>query len=149
MRRFTERNIIRFTYFGLWFIDINNNHKFFCGSPIFMNLDRLTGNYKSNSDFWAIKVIYYYMVYGNHPYEGATNIKELIKTMDTKGDSFPIKFLKDAIKKGSDFAHDFWEATKREGTETKIAILILRKASDTFMMNVFILNFILSFHKNK
>jgi hypothetical protein len=47
--------------------------------------------------------------------------------MDAKGDSFPIKFLKDVVKKGSDFAHDFWEATKREGTETKIAVLILRK----------------------
>ena len=58
--------------------DADNNHNFFCGSPIFMNLDRLTGNYKSNSDFWAIKVIYYYMVYGQHPFEGATNIKELI-----------------------------------------------------------------------
>jgi hypothetical protein len=47
--------------------------------------------------------------------------------MDAKGDSFPIKFLKDVVKKGSDFAHDFWKATKREGTETKIAVLILRK----------------------
>ena len=62
--------------------DMDNNHNFFCGSPMYMNLDRLKGNYKSNSDFWAIKIIYYYMIYGKHPYEGATNIKELIKLIN-------------------------------------------------------------------
>jgi serine/threonine protein kinase len=62
--------------------DMDNNHNFFCGSPIFMNLDRLKGNYNSNSDFWAIKIIYYYMVYGRHPFEGATNIKELISLIN-------------------------------------------------------------------
>lgn len=58
--------------------EMDNNHDFFCGSPIYMNLDRLEGNYKSNSDFWAIKIIYYYMIYNKHPFEGAQTIKQLI-----------------------------------------------------------------------
>jgi hypothetical protein len=35
--------------------------------------------------------------------------------------------VKEIVKKGTDFAEKFWIATKREGDETKIAILILRK----------------------
>ena len=31
------------------------------------------------------------------------------------------------VKKGTDFAEGFWTATKREGQETKIAIIIIRK----------------------
>lgn len=40
-----------------------------------------------------------------------------------------INFYKDVVKKGSDFDLDFWEATKREGTETKIDVLF--KKNDT------------------
>lgn len=58
--------------------DMDNNHNFFCGSPIYMNIERLEGNYKSNSDFWALKIIYYYMVYGSHPYDNIQTIKDLI-----------------------------------------------------------------------
>lgn len=47
--------------------------------------------------------------------------------MTQKEDSVTLKFLKDTLKKGTDFAHDFWEGTKREATETKISILIVRK----------------------
>lgn len=42
-------------------------------------------------------------------------------------DNIPFKFMKELFKKGSDFASDVWDVTKREGTETKIAVLILRK----------------------
>jgi hypothetical protein len=34
---------------------------------------------------------------------------------------------KEIIKNGADFANSFWNATKREGEETKIAVGILRK----------------------
>lgn len=47
--------------------------------------------------------------------------------MSDKGDNIPVKFMKNLFKKGSDFASDVWETTKREGAETKIALLILRK----------------------
>jgi hypothetical protein len=47
--------------------------------------------------------------------------------MEDKEDSVTVKFLKNTLKKGTDFAHDFWEGTKREATETKISILIIRK----------------------
>ena len=44
------------------------------------------------------------------------------------GKKEPYRFdIKEIIKKGTDFAEDFWTATKREGEETKIAILIIRK----------------------
>lgn len=81
-----NEHVLKICDFGMS-ADINNNHNFFCGSPIFMNIDRLKGNYKSNSDFWAIKLIYYYMVYGKHPFEGATNIKQLINLIN-KGVKF-------------------------------------------------------------
>ena len=43
-------------------------------------------------------------------------------------DNPPVKLnIREIIKKGTDFAEDFWTATKREGEETKIAILIIRK----------------------
>ena len=35
--------------------------------------------------------------------------------------------IKELVKKGTDFAEEFWTATKREGQETKIAIIIIRK----------------------
>ena len=35
--------------------------------------------------------------------------------------------VKEIVKKGADFTVKFWIATKREGEETKIAILIIRK----------------------
>lgn len=47
--------------------------------------------------------------------------------MKKKWDEVPMKFIKDSLKKGSDFAQDVWVTTKREGLETKLAILILRK----------------------
>jgi LETM1-like protein len=47
--------------------------------------------------------------------------------MDKKWDEIPMKFIKDTLKKGTDFAQDVWDATKREGVETKLAILIVRK----------------------
>lgn len=47
--------------------------------------------------------------------------------MSDKGDNIPVKFMKELFKKSSDFANDVWIATKREGTETKLAVLILRK----------------------
>jgi hypothetical protein len=47
--------------------------------------------------------------------------------MEHKEDSVTLKFLKDTLKKGTDFAHEFWDGTKREATETKISILIIRK----------------------
>ena len=47
--------------------------------------------------------------------------------MEHKEDSVTLKFLKDTLKKGTDFAQEFWEGTKREATETKISILIIRK----------------------
>jgi hypothetical protein len=44
------------------------------------------------------------------------------------GKKEPYRFdIREIIKKGTDFAEDFWTATKREGEETKIAILIIRK----------------------
>ena len=44
------------------------------------------------------------------------------------GKKEPYRFdIKEIIKKSTDFAEDFWNATKREGEETKIAIIILRK----------------------
>ena len=39
----------------------------------------------------------------------------------------PIQFMKNLFKKGTNFASDVWDVTKREGAETKIAVLILRK----------------------
>ena len=47
--------------------------------------------------------------------------------MEHKEDSVTLKFLKDTLKKGTDFAQEFWEGTKREAAETKISILIIRK----------------------
>lgn len=35
--------------------------------------------------------------------------------------------IKELIKKGTDFTEGFWKATKREGQETKIALIIIRK----------------------
>ncbi len=35
--------------------------------------------------------------------------------------------IKELVKKGTDFAEEFWTATKREGQETKIAMIIIRK----------------------
>ena len=73
-----HNNRLKLCDFGMS-ADIDNNHDFFCGSPYYMNLERLTGNYKVSSDFWAVKIIYYYMVYGIMPYSNSRNIKELIK----------------------------------------------------------------------
>lgn len=36
-------------------------------------------------------------------------------------------YLNKLLKKGGDFAHDVWDATKRESNETKLAIEILRR----------------------
>ncbi len=47
--------------------------------------------------------------------------------MSDKVDNIPVRFIKELFKKSSDFANDVWVATKREGTETKLAVLILRK----------------------
>lgn len=41
--------------------------------------------------------------------------------------NIPIRFLKDFFKRSTDFANDVWIVTKREGIETKLSILILRK----------------------
>ena len=53
-----HNNRLKLCDFGMS-ADIDNNHDFFCGSPYYMNLERLTGNYKVSSDFWAVKIIYY------------------------------------------------------------------------------------------
>lgn len=47
--------------------------------------------------------------------------------MNNRWDAIPMRFIKDTLKKGTDFAQDVWTTTKREGVETKIALLILRK----------------------
>jgi len=87
VKNINNNHKLKYCDFGMS-ADINNNHDFFCGSPIYMNLERLQGNYKSNSDFWAIKIIYYYLVYGIHPFEKALNIKQLI-TIIKNGVNFP------------------------------------------------------------
>ena len=72
-----HKNRLKLCDFGMS-ADIDDNYNFFCGSPYYMSLERLTGNFKVSSDFWAVKIIYYYMVYGTMPYTHSKNIKELI-----------------------------------------------------------------------
>lgn len=55
---------------------------------------------------------------------GFSNFFGRLKKYDSK---FWESRLKDGLEKATSFKNDVWEATKREGTETKIALLILNK----------------------
>jgi calcium/calmodulin-dependent protein kinase I len=63
----------------------NENNKSFCGSPMYMNLNKFNGIHNFDSDFWSLKIIYYQMVYNTHPFKNAKNQNDIkLKLIDIK-----------------------------------------------------------------
>jgi serine/threonine protein kinase len=62
-----------------------------CGSPMYMNLNKFLGIHDYSSDFWSVKLIYYQLVYGKHPFRHAKthdDIKNLLRDiLDNKPNS--------------------------------------------------------------
>ena len=61
-----------------------------CGSPYYMNLNKYNGIHSLETDFWSFKIIYYQMVYGQHPFHNiktVENIKEKLKNLSLNIDS--------------------------------------------------------------
>jgi len=48
-----------------------------CGSPMYMNLSKINGTHSYDTDFWCFKLIYYEMVYKQHPFNKIKNTKDL------------------------------------------------------------------------
>jgi serine/threonine protein kinase len=71
--------------------DLNNTHYgSVCGSPYYMNLNKYNGIHSFETDFWSIKIIYYQMVYGRHPFHNiktVENLKEKLKNISLNIDS--------------------------------------------------------------
>lgn len=66
----------------------DTNHDFICGSPMYMNLEKLNGNNCTNGDFWSIKIIFYQMIYSTHPFVGAKDRNALVKKINS-GITYP------------------------------------------------------------
>ena len=61
----------------------DTNHDFICGSPMYMNLEKLNGNNFTNGDFWSIKIIFYQMIFSTHPFVGAKDRQSLVKKINS------------------------------------------------------------------
>jgi len=80
-------NILKLCDFGMATFE-NSNHGLVCGSPIYMNIEKLMGDACVNSDFWAFKIIYYNIVYKSVPFDDVKDRHDLAKKI-LSGIKFP------------------------------------------------------------
>jgi serine/threonine protein kinase len=87
-----SNDIIKLCDFGMAeFLEKNQNSikGQVCGSPIYMDLQKLDGIHSYESDFWSFKLIYYQMVYRQHPFNDVKKKEDLkIKLEKTKKNLF-------------------------------------------------------------
>jgi serine/threonine protein kinase len=73
-------NQLKISDFGMseFIEDLNNTHYgSVCGSPYYMNINKYNGIHSFETDFWSIKIIYYQMVYSQHPFHNIKTVDEL------------------------------------------------------------------------